>query len=185
MLSRMHLKRRWFVVAAALVVPICAGTPLSGQEAAALKIGVFNADRIMADTRPGQQALALFNQLREQRVGELQVQQDQINGLRQQALAAIPGSPESAQLQRQMEDRMLQMDRLEQDVQQELGLRQNELTAGITEMVAAIIETVGGEGGYTMIFNSLQSGLVYIDPTIDITDEIVRRVDEASPAEPF
>ena len=80
---------------------------------------------------------------------------------------------------------MLQMDRLEQDVQQELGLRQNELTAGITEMVAAIIETVGEEGGYTMIFNSLQSGLVYIDPTIDITDEIVRRVDEASPAEPF
>ena len=178
MLSRLHLKRRWFVVAAALVVPICAGTPLSGQEAAALKIGVFNADRIMADTRPGQQALALFNQLREQRVGELQVQQDQINGLRQQVLAAIPGSPESAQLQRQMEDRMLQMDRLEQDVQQELGLRQNELTAGITEMV-------GEEGGYTMIFNSLQSGLVYIDPTIDITDEIVRRVDEASPAEPF
>ena len=80
---------------------------------------------------------------------------------------------------------MLQMDRLEQDVQQELGLRQNELTAGITEMVAAIIETMGEEDGYTMIINMLQSGLVYIDPTIDITDEIVRRVDEASPAEPF
>jgi Skp family chaperone for outer membrane proteins len=44
---------------------------------------------------------------------------------------------------------------------------------------------MGEEGGYTMIFNSLQSGLVYINPTIDITDEIVRRVDEASPAEPF
>ncbi len=80
---------------------------------------------------------------------------------------------------------MLQMDRLEQDVQQELGQRQNELTANITEMVAAIIETMGEEGGYTMIFNSLQSGLVYINPTIDLTDEIVRRVDEASPAEPF
>jgi len=80
---------------------------------------------------------------------------------------------------------MLQMDRLEQDVQQELGQRQNELTANITEMVATIIETMGEEGGYTMIFNSLQSGLVYINPTIDITDEIVRRVDEASPAEPF
>ena len=80
---------------------------------------------------------------------------------------------------------MLHMERLEKDVQQELGLRQNELTAGITEMVAAIIETMGEEGGYTMIFISLQSGFVYIDPTIDITDEIVRRVDEASPAEPF
>lgn len=185
MLSCAPLGRGWFVVAVAVAGPILAEVPLLGQETSGLKIGVFNADRIMAESLPGQEALALFNQLREQRVGELQVQQEQINELRQQALTAVPNSPQGAQLQRQMEDRMLQYDRLEQDVQQELGQRQNELTAGITEMVAGIIETMGQEGGYTMIFNTLQSGLVYLDNTIDITADIIERIEAGSPAEPF
>ena len=59
---------------------------------------------------------------------------------------------------------MLRLNRLQEDVQQELGLRQNELTLEITEMIAQIIEVMGEEEGYTLIFNAIQSGLVYIGP---------------------
>ena len=75
---------------------------------------------------------------------------------------------------------MLRLERLQQDVQQELGLRQNELTSDITDKIAEIINTMGEEEGYTLIFNAIQSGLVYIGPTLDITDEIIRRVDALS-----
>ena len=75
---------------------------------------------------------------------------------------------------------MVQMDRLQQDVQQELGTRQNELTAEITQMVGQIIETIGSDQGYTFIFNSIQSGLVFVDPSMDITDEIIERLDTAT-----
>ena len=75
---------------------------------------------------------------------------------------------------------MLRLNRLQEDVQQELGLRQNELTLEITEMIAQIIEVMGEEDGYTLIFNAIQSGLVYIGPTLDITDEIIRRIDALS-----
>ena len=146
----------------------------------ARKIGVFNADRVLAESQPGQQAVALFNQLREQRVGELQVQQNEVNTLQQQAMSATPGSADAARLQRAMEDRMLQLDRLQQDVQQELGLRQNELTSEITQMVAQIIDVLGEEEDYTLIFNAIQSGLVYIGPTLDITDEIISRINAMS-----
>ncbi len=78
----------------------------------------------------------------------------------------------------------VRLDRLQQDVQQELGLRQNELTVGITEMVAQIIDTLGQEEGYSLIFNTLQSGLVYVDPTMDITDEIILRVNAMSAPDP-
>ena len=64
------------VAAMALVL---AGIPVGAQEVIGAKIGVFNADRVLAESNPGQQALALFNQLREQRIGELQVQQNQID----------------------------------------------------------------------------------------------------------
>ena len=184
MLSRVALGRGSFAVLLAALASIPTGIPLAAQEVAGGKIGVFNADRVMAESEPGQQALALFNQLRDQRVGELQVQQSEISTLQQQAVTAIPGTPDAARLQRELEDRLVRLDRLQQDVQQELGLRQNELTVGITEMVAQIIDTLGQEEGYTLIFNTLQSGLVYVDPTVDITDEIILRVNAMSAPDP-
>ena len=181
MLRRVALGRGLFAVGATIVALATSGGSLSAQESTAPKIGVFNADAIMAESLAGQQALALFSQLRDQRVGELQAQQDEISTLRQQGLTADPNSLEAAQLQRQIEDRMLQLERLQQDVQQELGGRQNELTGEITQRVAEIIDALGQEEGYTLIFNSIQSGLVFVNPVLDITPEIIRRLDASSP----
>jgi Skp family chaperone for outer membrane proteins len=175
--------RRGLLAAGVTALALVAGGSLSAQEPAAMKMAVFNADRIMAESQAGQQALALFNQLRDQRVAELQTQQQEIDALRQQALASDPNSVEAATLARQLEDRMVQMDRLQQDVQTELGQRQNELTGAITQQVGLIIEEVGLEGGYTLIFNSIQSGLVFVDPTMDISDLIIERLDAANPAD--
>ena len=175
----------WNTIFVAALASILVGLPLAAQEVVSAKVGVFNADRVLAESQPGQQALALFNQLRDQRVGELQVQQNEINNLQQQAMSAAPGSPEAARLQREMEDRMLGLERLQQDVQQELGLRQNELTLGITDMVAEIIDVMGEEEGYTLIFNAVQSGLVYVGPTLDITDQIIDRINAMSAPAPL
>ena len=185
MRSRMALEKGSLPVLMAALASMCTGIPLVAQEAAGAKIGVFNADRVLAESQAGQQALALFNQLRDQRVGELQVQQNAINTLQQQGVSAAPGGPDAARIQREMEDLMLRLERLQQDVEQELGLRQNELTAEITEMVAQTIDVIGREEGYTLIFNAVQSGLVYLDPMLDITDEIIQRIDAMSAPDPL
>ena len=185
MLSRLALERGSFTVLMAALASVFVGSPLLAQEAAAVKIGVFNADRVLAESEAGQQALALFNQLRDQRVGELQVQQNAINTLQQQGITADPGGAEAARIQREMEDLMLRLERLQQDVQQELGVRQNELTADITEMVAQTIDLMGQEDGYTLIFNAVQSGLVFVAPVLDITDEIIQRINAMSAVDPL
>jgi len=185
MLSRVAFGRGSFAVLVAALASILAGIPLAAQEVVPGKVGVFDADRVMAESQPGQQALALFNQLRDQRVAELEVQQDQINTLQQQAITVPPGSPDAVRLQREVENSMLRLERLQQDVQQELGLRQNELTAEITQMIGDIIDVIGEEEGYTLIFNAIQSGLVYLDPTLDITDEIIQRVNAMSAPAPL
>jgi len=176
MLSRMAFGRGSFAALVAALASILAGVPLAAQEDAAGKIGVFNADRIMAESQPGQQALALFKQRRYQRVGELQVQQDQINVLQQQSLSVLAGSPDAVRLQREVENSMLRLQRLQEDVEQELGLRQQELTTDIMNLIAQTIELIGQEEGYTLIFNQIQSGLVFVGPTLDITDELIQRV---------
>lgn len=180
MLNRVALERGSLAVLMAAVASIFAGIPLIAQEVVASRIGVFSADRVLAESQPGRQALALFNQLRDQRVGELQVQQRAINSIQQQAMTAPVGSPEAARLQREMEDMVLRLERLQQDVQEELGARQDELTGEIMQMVSQIINVMGEAEGYTLIFNAVQSGVVYVGPTLDITDEVIRRVNALS-----
>ena len=180
MLSRMALERGSFAVLMAALASIRAGVPLVAQDDGNSRVGVFNADRVLAESQPGVQALALFNQLRDQRVGELQVQQNAINSLQQQAMTSAVGSPEAARLQREMEDLMLRLERLQQDVQQELSVRQNELTGDLMQTVADVVSTIGEEGGYALIFNAVQSGVVYVLPTLDITDEVIQRVNARS-----
>jgi len=176
MVRRVAFVRGSFAVLVAALASILAGVPLAAQEVVGAKMGVFNADRIMAESQPGQQALALFNQLRDQRLSELRVQQDQINILQQQAISVTPGSPEAVRLNREVENSMLRLQRLQEDVEQELGMRQQELTTGIMNMIAQAIEVIGEEEGYTLIFNEIQSGLVFVGPTLDITEELIRRV---------
>ncbi len=154
-------------------------TPALAQTGPAT-VGVFDADRILAESLAGKQALALFSQLRDQRAGEVQAQQIQFNTLRQQVLQAIPGSPEAVLIQRQVEDKSLQLQRLNEDVQNELGARQAALTEEITQKIATIIDELGAEQGFTMIFNNVQSGLAYWDPAVDLTDEIIARLDASA-----
>ena len=78
---------------------------------------------------------------------------------------------------------MLRLNRLQEDVEQELGLRQNELASDINQMIGQVIDVMGEEEGYTLIFNQLQSGLVYIATVLDITDEIIRRINTMSAAD--
>jgi len=47
-------------------------------------------------------------------------------------------------------------------------------------MIAQVIDRMGVEDDYTLIFNASQSGLVYIAPTLDVTDEIILRVNAQS-----
>ena len=185
MQSRVAFGRGSFAVLVAALASILAGIPLAAQEVIGQKVGVFDADRIMAESQSGQQALALFNQLRDQRVAELQVQQDGINSLQQQSISVPPGGPDAVRLQREVENSMLQLERLQQDVQQELTVRQNELTLEITQMIAQVIDAMGEEEGYTLIFNQVQSGLVYVATTMDITDEIIQRINALSAPDPL
>jgi outer membrane protein len=180
MRSRVALERGSFAVLIAALASILAGVPLVAQDVVNSKVGVFNVERVVTESQSGVQALALFNQLQDQRVGELQVQQNAINSLQQRAMTAAVGSPEAARLQREMEDLVLRLERLQQDVQQELGVRQDELTGELMQIIGEVVSTIAQEGGYALILDAVQSGVVYAGPTLDITDEVIQRVNARS-----
>ena len=71
---------------------------------------------------------------------------------------------------------MVRLGDAERDVQKR---RQDEIEK-IETAVFPIINGLGKEGGYTLIFNKFQSGLVYADDAVDITNEVIKRLDAAA-----
>ncbi len=65
------------------------------------------------------------------------------------------------------------------DAQRELDDARRVALEGLEERILPVIDAVGKEQGMTLIFNKFQSGLVYADETVDITDEVIRRFNTA------
>lgn len=156
----------------------------SSADAQAQKIGIIDSDRVVAESTRGQAAIASLKKIEEQKRTELVTLQQEITDLRKriedgaQALA----QDRLKELQVQAEDKMIALRRKQDDAQREFEAAQTEAFRGIEEQIIRIIDEIGREGGYTVIFNKFRSGLVFAADGIDITDQVLTRFNASSPA---
>jgi outer membrane protein len=159
------------------------GAPAAqAQQTPAVTVAVIDVGRILEESKAGKALLAELKALQDQKYSEAQVQQNQMKDIQDQInKGKLSLSQEKlADLQNDLERRTIALKRLEDDSNRELNqLRQDRLEK-IEARVMPIINQVGQEFGYTMIFNKFQSGLVYAKEDIDITDLILKRFDAAS-----
>jgi outer membrane protein len=165
-----------------------AGLALAASAAPAVaqttKIAVIDVRRLVTDSVAGKEALAKLKTLQEQKVAEAKAKQEAIDALRKRLNEGRLSLADDkiAELEKQLEDQVTGYRRFQEDAERELNKMQEQSFAEIERRVAPIIEQAGREGGYTLIFNKYQSGLVYADEGSDITSDIVRRFDAATAA---
>ncbi len=84
-------------------------------------------------------------------------------------------------MEKQIEEKVIAFRRFQDDADRELARRPGTRpSTQIEQQVLPLINQVGSEGGYTVIFNKFQSGLIFADDAVDITDEIIQRFDGAA-----
>ena len=85
---------------------------------------------------------------------------------------------ETAKVNRQEEIRLKQTQYQQRisELEQQAGLRQAELVEPVMERINAVIEDIRADGGYSMIFDVAAQGIIAADPTLDLTAEVVRRL---------
>lgn len=82
-----------------------------------------------------------------------------------------------AKMQAELDTKTGEFKRLSEDAQRAFNQRQGQLLQDIEKQIMPIINQVGAEGGYTAIFRKFDSGLVYADKAIDITRQVIARLD--------
>ncbi len=158
------------LLAVALLLPM-----ISASAQSTLKIGLVDTSAIlqlMPDTKEAQTKLAEASKKYEDEYAklgeEMKRMYDELNKMKPDELQAIKDRKT-----REFQDYQVKVQNFEQSAQQDLNKMQQELMAPIIQKIRNAVESVGKEGGYSMIQN-YESGLTlyYAAPVMDITPQV-------------
>lgn len=171
------MTRSIFRMAALAALVVAVALPAAAQS----KIAVIDVQRVVSESDPGKQAIQKLKEVSDAKVQEGQNLQQELATLQDQfnKQRFTVSEERLAEMQKELEDKGITIRRFEDDAKRELDDARRRELGGLEERILPIINQLGQEQGITVIFNKFQSGLVYADETVDITDEVIRRFNTA------
>ncbi len=149
------------------------------------KVGVVDFERAVVESVEGKKSSEKFNaQLQakqtdiEKKKKELDDQQKKLqNGAR------TLSDPAKADIQRDIDRRTTELQRINEDAQKELQAMRDELLRPIAERATAILNAMAAEQSYTMVIDvsNPENNVVWFNPKNDITPDLIRRIDAQTP----
>ena len=155
-------------------------SPSFAQFADDLRIGTVSLTYIARNSKTARAAIAEVESFERKKVveveskaGELQKQQAE---LQQQSGSMSPRAV--ADLRRAFDKSRLEFERLQQDARAEIDAMQSKFDAEFRVKLAPIIDEISKEKGLYFVFGIEQTSmLAWSSPAVDISDEVVKRLD--------
>jgi outer membrane protein len=165
----------WFFVAPVMMIPVTLPAESCARE---IKIGVVNTEKILRESMPAilaQKKIEQEFQARDARIKELSMQAKAL----QQELEK--NADTMAEDERRLKERELaglsrQYQRAQQQMREDLSLRQNEEYGLILERINQVIRELAELEAYDLILQLQDS--VYRSSRIDITDQVIRALND-------
>ena len=149
-----------------------------------IRVAVIDTEKILLSSVAGKKAVADLKKLQEQREKELGAQAAELKDLQAKINDGRLSLAQDklADLSKQYEEKEIGIRRAQDDATRELNKKRDDMLAQIDQRVMPVINQVGKELGYTLIFRKFESGLIYADEAIDITSIVIQRLDTAAAA---
>ena len=149
--------------------------------AAQAKIAVIDVQRVVTESDPGKEVMQKLRVLSDAKAQEGQALQQAMATLQDQfnKQRFTVSEQRQAEMTKEIEDKQIAIRRFQDDAQRELQEAQRRELGGLEERILPIINQVGQAEGYTLIFNKFQSGLVYADEAVDVTDSVIQMFNTA------
>jgi len=183
-LSNRFLSR---AAAAGLLGLALAAAPVAAQAAAPapagpIRVAVIDTEKILLSSNAGKKVVADLKRLQEQREKELGARAAELKDLQTKINDGRLSLAQDklADLSKQYEEKEIAIRRAQDDATRELNKKRDDMLAQIDQRVMPVINQVGKDLGYTLIFRKFESGLIYADEAIDITSVVIQRLDTAA-----
>jgi len=146
-----------------------------------VKIGYIDSQAILDQDPAAQSAQQQFESEMTTYRGEVQTMGEELTGLIQAYDDQESALSDAAKANREEEIRLKQAQYQQRlsELEQQAAVRQAELVEPVMERITAVIEELRSSGSYSIIFDVAAQGIISADPDLDLTAEVVRRLQAA------
>ncbi|MBX9811852.1 MAG: OmpH family outer membrane protein [Burkholderiales bacterium] len=145
---------------------------IATAEAADLKIGFIDAERVNRESAPAERASKQLEKEFAPRAQELQRRENQIKALQSQLEKEAMTMSESERRAKEQELARMNLDfqRMQREYREDLNLRRNQELSALFERANRIIKQIAEAEKFDLILQEA----VYRSPRIDITDKVLK-----------
>lgn len=165
-------------VAGALVVP---ASSVSAQTIGP-KIGVIDVNRVVAESALGKEVFARLKKLQEAKIEEAKKREKELKDLEQKVSDQkfTLAEDKLAALQKDYQQKAIDFKRFQDDAERELREAEQRELRELEKKIMPVVSTIGREENFALLFNKFQSGLVYADDAVDVTEVVIKRFNAAT-----
>ncbi len=157
----------------------------AGLAQQAAKIGVINSQDVLEKSVEGKKVIARLQEQDKKNQTNMAKTDDEIRNLETKLSTQRLTLSEEAllQLSSDLDKKKKDRTRFAEDATRDIQELQLRLYQKLQSELLPIIESIGKDKGYDVIFDLGKSGAVYFNPAVDITNDVIKRYD-ASKATP-
>ncbi len=148
------------------------------QAPAPLRMAFLDLPRIAAESNEGKAASGKVQALTQKKSAELaektkalQANQQKLQG------GSVLNDAARAQTQKEIDRLTVEIDRFQQDANAEVQEMQQQLQAEFQEKLRPVVDAMIKELAIGLLFSASDAGAIYMDPSLDITPEVIKRFD--------
>jgi len=151
-----------------------------GTQAQAERIGFVNLDRILRDAAPAVRAQKKLEAEFQKREQELARTAESLKRLQEtlEKNAVTMSESERVKREREFQETNREFQRKQRELREDFNQRRNEELSGILERAHRAVRQIAEAEKFDIIFQEA----VYASARIDITDKVIRALDDSAPA---
>ena len=153
-------------------------------QSAPQRIAVINVQRVLLESNQGKVAREKLERLATQKQDQAKAMRSEIDNLEREISTKrlSLASDKLDEMTKQFDEKKILLQRFAQDADRELKQEEQKTLVELEKAIRPVIDQLGKEMGFALIFNKLESGLVYASEAIDITDTVLTRFNGATAA---
>jgi outer membrane protein len=146
------------------------------------KVAYVVLQRIANESADGRVATTRIQALQQKKAAELNEKNKQLTTMqaRLEKEGSVMSASAAAELQKNIEKLNVDVQRFTQDAQAEVQELQNALQQEFQQRLEPVLQQVAQDMGLQFVFNGPDAGLVWADASLDISGEVIKKLDSSA-----
>ncbi len=141
------------------------------------KVGYVNPKQILGESQIGKAAQADLARMAESKEKRIRQSVSEIEVLQKELAAGALNPPDQQRKEEALRAKYEMHDRLIRDSNEEILLEEQKLARNVMQKADVFLRQIASKGGYTIIISDPEA-VGYVDPSADLTLQIIKALDQ-------